>query len=465
MTAPQPPENEPSPGEKPEEQSPAEPTEGTGGSSALFGSQPTQAMRPGQRPPEEPTVGQGGEQGAEPTRTVGDPDSGSIPERTQVMRPGQQSSAGQEPPIPEATQVVTPNQEPPQPNYGQSYVPPADSGPGAFPSHPMPGTPPPGTPAPGMPQDFGQPQQPWGAQPPGYGAPQQPPGWGQQQPWGAQPQYGPPPGWGQQPWGAPQPQPGAAWGAPAPGGGMNAETTKFVTWAAAGVVGVLGLVALILQIIMFTEGGGGSIEVPGGGTINVPSTSIPGDAVFFLVMLIVGSVASIAGAVLIFLKQNYAHFVVVAGGFLLLLFAIIAGASYTFVGELIYYLIAGIFIAAVGTLGFFPQTKQYLGIPGPGADPFAGHQGAQYGVYARPQTAPYGQQPPPPPGWGQPPPQQPPQQWGAQPHYGQPPQPDPYGQPPYGQQPYGQPQYGQPYGQPDPYGQQQQPGGYPPQQW
>jgi hypothetical protein len=110
-----------------------------------------------------------------------------------------------------------------------------------------------------------------------------------------------------------------------------------------------------------------------------------------------------------------------------LLFSIIFMAQYASEGRLVYNLIAGLIIGGAGALGFFPQTREYLGLPAMASTGYG-----QVGGFGQPQQ-PYGQ------------PQQP---------YGQPQQ--PYGQQPYGEQPQ------QPYGaQPGQY--QQQPGQYPQQ--
>jgi hypothetical protein len=341
------------------------------------------------------------------------------------VRPGQQGPAGGN--VPEATQVVPPGQ--PQPNYGQ-YASAAQ---------------------PQQPQWVGPGQQQQGM--PGYG---QQPGYPQQPPpgYGQQPGYGAP---GQQPYGAPgQPygqQPG--YGQPAypaygagQGGGITASTNQIVSWVVLGVVALMSLLAAILTITLWSEASGGANPCAGfTGTeadlcnqqFAQVDTGIPAAATIYFILMLIGGIAGVAGAVLIFLKKYVGQFAIVGGGALLLLFSIIFIAQYASEGRLVYNLIAGIIIGGAGALGFFPQTREYLGLPALAATGYGQVGGfGQPGPYGQPQQ-PYGQQP-----------------------YGEQPQ-QPYGQQPgqYQQQPGQYPQQPQ---QPQP-GQYQQPGtgGFPQQ--
>jgi hypothetical protein len=165
-------------------------------------------------------------------------------------------------------------------------------------------------------------------------------------------------------------------------------------------------------------------------------------------------VVALAGAAMIFLKKYAGQFAILGGGALLLVFAIIFMAQYGSEGRLVYDLIAGIVIIGAACLGFFPQTREYLGLPQ--VAPTSYGQAAGFGQpnpYGQP--SPYGAQPNP---YGQPP-QQP-----GYPQPGQYPQqqPQPYQQPGSG----GFPQQGPPSGgfpQPNPYG--QPPPQQPPHQW
>jgi hypothetical protein len=197
------------------------------------------------------------------------------------------------------------------------------------------------------------------------------------------------------------------------------------------------------------------------------STGIPTAAIIYFILMIIGGVAGVAGAVMIYLKKYVGQFAIVGGGALLLLFSIIFMAQYASEGRLVYDLIAGIVIGGAGALGFFPQTREYLGLPAVAAtgygqtgsfgqpNPYAQQQQPAYGQqpYGEQQQQPYGAQP----GQYQQPGQYPQQQPGQYPQQQQPPTGQPYQQPGTG----GFPQQGPASG-----GFPQQPGGYgqPPQQ-
>lgn len=437
MSAPQPP-NQPWQGEPDKEQQEQQgqqqpPPEQN---PALSSPGPTQVLGgPGQQggPP------QGGQAGADGV------------ERTQVVQPG----AGQQAPgQPDATQMVPPGSLPPQaPPYAQpggQYQQQPPSPPGGFPGqqqHSPPGgfpgpqqSPPGGFPGQPQPGGFGQQPPPPGGfgQPPGGfpgQPPQQPGGFGQQPPG-----YGPPPGGFAQQGGLGQPP---SFGGP----GLN---TQLISMIIAGVVAVLGVIGAILTITLWADvGGAGGEAASGCSQFDDPElraqcersaeqfaedVSVPFRVHLYLAMLLIGSLAAIGGAVMIYLKKNLAHYLVLGGGALMLLFAFIYGVDGQFIARLVFLLLFGIVITAAGALGFFPQTKQYLGqgsvLGGPG------------GGYGPPPGGGYG--PPPGGGFGQPP-----GGFGQQPQ-----QPGGFGQPPggFGQQP--PPQQG--------YGQQ---GGQPPQQW
>ncbi len=139
---------------------------------------------------------------------------------------------------------------------------------------------------------------------------------------------------------------------------------------------------------------------------------IPAAMIVYLILLAFGGVAAVLGAVLLFLKKPVGQYLVLGGGVVLLLFAIIFEAQYGAAGRITYDLIAGLLLAIAGGLLLVPQVRQFLGLP-----PVSASAGpAQYG--------------------------------GG--HFGG-------GQFGGGQPPYGQPQPGQ-YGQPGP-------GGYPPGPW
>ncbi len=431
MSAPQPPENQPGQG--------GQPTQGPqGGEPALASSGPTQVVQPGQQPPQQP--------------------ASAAPEATQVVQPGQQL-----------------------PNYGQytggAQAPPAAGAPGGWGGAPQSDPFAAQQGQPGQQPGFGQPgqQQPSFGQQPAYGAPQQSapygaPGGvpGQQPGFGTPGQpnpYGAPAGYGQQPGQPAYGQPGQpGYGQPAyalgQGGGSGANT-QLIGWLLLGVVGILALLSIIFAIIGMSDAGSISSATNSfcqGLTdqslcqqaTNAVSAAEPSLALWWItqILMLVAGLAAIGGAVLAFLRNNLtaiAPHLIAGAGAVLLIASIIFGAKYYFsIEATVYQLIAGLIIGAIGALGYFPQTKAYLG------QPAAAGVGGQAGGFGQPS---YGQQPAP---------------------YGQPQQ-QPYGQP--GQQPYGQPQQQQqqPYGvpqqqpgqygaQPGQYGAQPGTGGFPPQQ-
>jgi hypothetical protein len=337
----------------------------------------------------------------------GGPPPGDGVERTQVVRPEQhqQHQQGQG----DATQMVPPGSMPPQ---QPPYAPPpsADypqSQPGGF------GQPPGG---------FGQQQPGYGQQPPpGYGPPPPQGGFGQQPP----PGYGPPPGGFAH-------QPGLGAGPQFGGQGQN---TQLIAWGIAGIVAILGLITAIIALIDFgdiSDYANQFSKAPAELTKDFPSS---GMVYVCDIAVLLGGLAAIAGGVLIFLKHKLAAMVTLAAGGVMFVFSIIfmflfaglpsgVSASDLKVGDVkILGLIAGIVVAGAGALGFFPQTKQFLGggsvLAGPGGPGGFGPP-PQQGFGQQP-PAPYGQMPPqqgygqqPPPGYGQPPPQQPPGGYGQQ---------------------------------------------------
>jgi hypothetical protein len=158
------------------------------------------------------------------------------------------------------------------------------------------------------------------------------------------------------------------------------------------------------------------------------SASLPGAATAFLIVIIVGGVVAAAGGALMLVRNRAASPALGLGGILVLLFAIIFGANYLFVWELIIALVCGVLALAVGVLAVIPQTSQSMGLPSPlaaggaGAPTVGAHQQPVPGapqVFGAAGQQWQGQ----PQQWGaqpQQPPPPPPAQWGAQPQ--QPPQ-------------------------------------------
>lgn len=281
-----------------------------------------------------------------------------------------------------------------------------------------------------------------GYQPAGYGQP----GYAEQPGYAPQPSFGQQPGYGQQPGFAHQAAYGQQTGLGQPGYGQGGyytqpggpSTQQIATWAALGTVALLSGLAAILTLVLCLDISSavnrasnmcgqytGEIAQACREAMNNSGVHVPAAMTIYLILLTLGGVAAVIGAVLLFLKKAVGQFLILGGGVALLLFAIIFEAQYAAAGRITYDLIAGLFIATAGGLMFVPQVRQFLGLPplssgSTGARPgqYGGHfGGGQFGA-----GAPYGGQ------------------FGAG-----------------AQLPYGQPQPGQ-------YGHQQL-GGYPPRQW
>lgn len=361
-------------------------------------------------------IGGPGQQGG----PAGPPPGSDGVERTQVVRPeqhGQHGQGGQG----DATQMVPPGSMPPQ---QPPYAPPPSasdyqqSPPGGF-----------GQPSP--PGGFGQPQPGYGQQPPpppGYGPPPQQGGFGQQPP----PGYGPPPGGFAQ-------QQGLGTGPTFGGQGQN---TQLIAWGIAGLVAILGLVCALWAVsddIFSGDLGDYADGYSGASAAQKEGAASPAMLYIGSIGILLAGLAAIGGGVLIFLKHKLASMVTLAAGGGLFLFAIVymiafgqfdipdgADIDWTFGNVKVFALIAGILVAGAGALGFFPQTRKFLGgesvLAGPGAPgsfgPPPGGGFGQPAPYGQPPQG-YGQQPPPPPGYGPPPGQGgfgqpqggPPQQW------------------------------------------------------
>ncbi|SNR32400.1 hypothetical protein SAMN06265360_102110 [Haloechinothrix alba] len=349
-------------------------------------------------------------------------------------------------------------------------------------------------------QPGGQYAPPFGGHPQqNFGFPGQQQGGFAQQPGG---QYAPPfGGHPQQNFGFPGQPDGFGGAPPQPGYGRSGGAGMSIGGLlAGGVVALLGVVILILTFVEMADMGGYS-SAHDRLDLSEFGLASPGLLWFYLVMMMIGALAAIAGGVLIALAGKLgaamiriAPIATTAGGALVLLFVILLWIGLTpssdvdveggVPGTIVTSLALSVLVLAVGVLGMIPPTAPLFGLGngrsgGPqGAGAFA-HPGQQPGGFGQ-YPAPFGQ-PPQQNAFGQFPPQGPPS--GG---FGQPPQ-GPYGQqaqgPPsggFGQPPQGPPSggFGQPpqgppsggFGQPpqqDPYGQQGQgpPPGYgPPQQ-
>ncbi|HVW41570.1 MAG TPA: hypothetical protein VHC18_09490, partial [Amycolatopsis sp.] len=372
MSAPQPP-NQPWGGEQPQQGPPSGPQQQD---NPFSSSEPTQVVQPGQSP--------GGA-------------FGETAEPTQVVQPGQPPEGhggGGEAPGAESTQLVPPGSQPP-PAIPYAPPPSAADNPAALGQQ--------------QPGGFGQPQPPGG-----FGLPPQP------GPYGQPPQgYGPPPG---QPggFGGPPGFGASPYGAPAGGGGGG--NAQLIGWIAAGVVAVLGLIGAILMFTLMGDFGSGSssgadqcrASLQQYGDTSIcdqfeDAASAPAWAWIYTILLALGGLAAVGGGVLLFLKNKLASWVLVASGAILLIFSILFGAQAEFITRIVFTLIFGIVIGAIGALALIPSTAGFFGLGGPSGP----------GGFGGPPTGGYPGQPG---GFGQPGPFGPPS--GG---FGQPGQPGPYG--------------------------------------
>ena len=265
------------------------------------------------------------------------------------------------------------------------------------------------------------PSQPDYGRQPDYG----PPGYGQPGYWD-QPGYGQQPGYSQQFGHGQQPgygQPGFGQGGyySQPGGGPS--TQQLARWAILGTVALLGVFAAILTVVLGIDLStavsrasdvcgqfGGEISDICRQSLRNTAPHVPATVIVYLILLTIGSLTAVAGAVLLLFKKYVGQFLILGGGVVMLLFAITTEAQYGATGRVTYDLIAGLFIAVVGGLLLVPQVRQFLGFPPlsiGGARPgqyggggqFGGAQygGGQYGggaqpPYGQPQPGQYGQQ-------------------------------------------------------------------------
>ncbi|RSM45221.1 hypothetical protein DMA12_14435 [Amycolatopsis balhimycina DSM 5908] len=427
-------------------------------------------MQPGQPPsgspfgetPEPTQVVQPGDGGAGATQVVQPVDANA----TQMVHP----VGG---PVAESTQLVPPGSQPPA----------------------IPYTPPPSA-ADNPAAAFGQQQGGFGQQG-GYGQPPQQGGYGQQPGFG-QPGQQPQQGFGGPGFGGP-PQQGFGGQQPfgaAPASGGNAQLFGYI---AAGLLAVFGLLSLVFFFAdMFDSNFSDYTDAVGKATDQEIQAAkdagryiSPGLLTIYYIAVLVGALATLAAAVFTFLKNKIASFLAAGGGFVLLLAGILImielsidlprGIDLKFGNGQALYLIAGVFVLAIGLLGILPQTAPFVGLGGGGGGgggaapggpqgfggPQQGFGGPPQGFGGPQQQGGFGQPGQPGQGFGQPQPG-----YGPPPGYGQPggpnpssggfPQPSSGGFPQPGQPPQQPGGFGHP-GQP-PHGYPQQPG-QPPQGW
>jgi hypothetical protein len=233
-------------------------------------------------------------------------------------------------------------------------------------AHPEPGSG--GQPGPGS---YGQPG------PGGYGAPAAGPGY-------------PQPGYGTPPWGGQGAQPAAP---------TSQQTISWITFAAVGLLGLLGAVlTLTLWINMSSAVNratdickrfGGEYSTLCRQQIENTVPSVPAALVTCLFLIMAGGLAATAGAVMVFLKKRTGPFLILGGGLVMLVLSIACEARYGATGRITYDLVAGFVIAAAGGLMLIPAFRMTMGLPpnptgGPAPGGLPG--GGQW---------PYGQPPPP----------------------------------------------------------------------
>jgi hypothetical protein len=218
--------------------------------------------------------------------------------------------------------------------------------------------------------------------------------------YGQQPGYGPPPwaGQGAQPTG-PTPQ----------------QTISWITYAAIGLLGLLGAILTLTLWINASSAAnrasdmckrfGGEYSTLCRQQIHNMVPSMPAALEISLFLIIAAGLAAAAGAVMLFLKKQIGQFLILGGGFVMLVLAIACEARYGATGRLTYDLVAGFVIAAAAGLMLIPAFRMTLGLPpsptgGPAPGGFQG--GGQWPPYGQPQPPPQGLPGPgghPPPHW------------------------------------------------------------------
>jgi hypothetical protein len=224
-----------------------------------------------------------------------------------------------------------------------------------------------------------------------YAAP--PTGLGYPQPGHAQqPGYGPPP------WGGQVAQ---------PIGPTSQQTISWITFAAVGLLGLLGTVlTLTLWINMSSAVNratdmckrfGGEYSTMCREQIHNAFPSAPAALVTCLFLIMAAGLAATAGAVMLFLKRQMGQFLILGGGIVMLLLSIACEARYGATGRLTYDLVAGFVVAAAGGLMLIPAFRMTMGLPpSPTGGPTpGGFSGGGQGPYGQP---PPSQQGPPGPG-------------------------------------------------------------------
>ena len=255
---------------------------------------------------------------------------------------------------------------------------------------PPPGFPPPWGSSPNDPWEPGQAGQPapgsYSQPGPGHGTPPQP------APGHAPPGYGQQPGYGPPPWVGPGAQ---------PTGPTSQQTISWVTFAAVGLLGLLGAILTLTLWINLSSAVnrasdmckrfGGEYSTLCRQQVEHMVPSVPTALVVCLSMIIAAGLAAAAGAVMLFLKKQMGQFLILGGGIVMLMLSIGCEARYGATGRITYDLVAGFVIAAAGGLMLIPAFRMTMGLPPkPTGGPVpGGFQGGQW-PYGQPQPPPQG---------------------------------------------------------------------------
>jgi hypothetical protein len=195
------------------------------------------------------------------------------------------------------------------------------------------------------------------------------------------------------------------------------QTIGWISLAAIGLLGLLGAILTLTLWINLNSAVSRAADVCnrfGGEYLNMCREQIknmvptvPVALVICLFLIIGACLAAAAGAMMLFLKKPMGHFLILGGGFVMLILAIACEARYGATSRVTYDLITGLVIVVTGALMFVPAFRVVLGMPpkltdGPGPTGFPG--GGRW-----PPGQPPPQPPPPPPSPYGPP--GPPQQW------------------------------------------------------
>jgi|GEM_PF-1102954 hypothetical protein len=266
-------------------------------------------------------------------------------------------------------------------------------------------------PAPGVPPQPGQPpHDPRAQSEPAYGW-QTPAGYGPYTGPGHWPPVGP--GYGGLP-GYGQPPPYGPGGYRQPSG---PSSQQIALWITLGVVIFLGLIGAILTLTLLIDIGsavtrvsnlcnqyGGQLSALCKQSLRNRGVRVPAAAVVYLLFMILGSLAALGGALLMLFKKLFGQFLILGGGLMVLLFAIVCAVQYGGTGRITYDLIAGVVIASAGGLLLLPQIRQLLGLPPPDTGGYPYQPGGVHRASGAPYPGAYGQYGQPGPG-GYPPPQ------------------------------------------------------------